>query len=310
MKREAEPLMFTVATPTFNRAHTLPRVYESLEQQTFRSFEWLVVDDGSTDATRELVGAWTDSASFPVRYVYQSNAGKGAAENRAADLAHGDFLAILDSDDWYLPTALEVFADTWQTIGEDERDSFCGIVALCLDTTGAVNGDRFPGDVLDTDYTELRSRYRVRGDKIGCMRIDVARRFPHPTFEGERRRVYTATVLRRIAREYQCRCVNRPVAVVDYQPDGMSAGGMALMVASPRSAKLYMLETLLDDDLGFLTRLKHYAHHVRFAAHAGLTRQSWVDAPSKLMWMMTAPLGGALYLRDRWLARRVRSIPT
>ena len=217
--------MFTVATPTFNRAHTLPRVYESLERQTFRSFEWIVIDDGSSDGTKELVDAWISASTFPIRYAYQPNSGKAVGENRAAELARGRFLAILDSDDWYAPTALAVFASAWGAIPQADQPSFAGVVALCVDPDGVVVGDRFPADVLDTDYTELRSTYGVRGDKSGCTRLDVVRKFPYPVFEGERRATFESTVLRRMAREYRCRCVNEVVLTKEYQPDGVTASG-------------------------------------------------------------------------------------
>ena len=229
-------LLFTVVTPTFNRAHTLTRVYESLKRQTFQSFEWLVIDDGSTDETRERVRAWLESTHFPIRYFYQLNSGKGACENKAAELARGRLLAVLDSDDWYVPTALETFAIAWDSIDARERDRFVGIVALCVDPTGAVIGDRFPADVLDTTYTELRGKYRVSGDKAGCARIEIVRQFPFPVFAGERGAA-EGTVYRRIAREYCCRCVNQVVKVTEYQADGLTASGRRSWISSPRTAK-------------------------------------------------------------------------
>jgi glycosyltransferase involved in cell wall biosynthesis len=296
--------MFTVSTPTFDRAHTLRKAYESLRQQTFRSFEWLVIDDGSTDETRDLVRSWIKNASFPIRYFHQPNSGKNACENRAAQAARGRFLAILDSDDWYVPTALETFASAWDSIEPSKRQEFVGIVAHCADPDGVLIGDPFPRDVLDTTYTELRGKYRVAGDKAGCGRIDVVRRFPFPVFEGERQHA-GGVVYRRIAREYRARCVNKIVKINEYQPDGMTASGRRLWLASPRTEKLALLESLIDSDLGASRRLRSYASHLRFALHAGLGRKSWTDSPSKLAWLVTAPVGIMLYLRDlvreRWL---------
>jgi len=301
MNRQSEAgerVRFTVGTPTFDRADTLPRVYDSLKQQTFRSFEWLVIDDGSTDATRDLVHSWVNEAPFPIRYFYQPNSGKHVCENRAARLAQGTFMAILDSDDWYLPTALETFATAWDSIEPSEREGFIGIVAHCADPDGSLIGDTFPSDVLDTTYTELRSKYRVTGDKAGCGRIDVVRQFPFPVFEGERRPI-EGLVYRRIAREYRCRCVNQIVKIVEYQPDGLSASVRRLWMTSARTAKLYYLESLTERDLGAGPLLWNYANHFRFALHAGLGRQSWIDSPSKFSWVVTAPVGTVLYLRDR-----------
>src|SRR5207237_1817583 len=111
----SEPLhAFTVFTATFNRAHTLPRVYDSLRVQTLTDFEWLVVDDGSTDGTRELVAGWAAQPAFPIRYFHQENSGKHVAENVAVREAHGRFTATLDSDDWYAPDALESSLAAWE----------------------------------------------------------------------------------------------------------------------------------------------------------------------------------------------------
>src|SRR3954466_3782814 len=100
---------YTVFTPSYNRAHLLPRVYESLEKQTFRDFEWLVVDDGSKDNTAQVIKELAAKASFPVRYVAKPNGGKPTAVNRGAQEAQGRLITILDSDDWFKPEALERF---------------------------------------------------------------------------------------------------------------------------------------------------------------------------------------------------------
>jgi glycosyltransferase involved in cell wall biosynthesis len=90
--------MFTVFTPTYNRSHTLHRVYDSLHAQTYRNFEWLVIDDGSTDGTAEMIESWRRNADFPIRFFAQPHAGKHVAHNRALDEARGRFFIVLDSD--------------------------------------------------------------------------------------------------------------------------------------------------------------------------------------------------------------------
>src|SRR4051812_47352897 len=137
---------FTVVTATYNRAHTLHRVYESLLAQTFRDFEWLVVDDGSTDGTRKLIEGWQAEASFAIRYLYQANAGKHIACNRAVREAAGRFITGIDSDDACLPHALERLIHHWNRIPADEQAGFTGVSALCIDETGQLVGTRFPRD--------------------------------------------------------------------------------------------------------------------------------------------------------------------
>ncbi len=108
--------LFTVFTPTYNRAHTLHRVFGSLCAQTLRDFEWLVVDDGSTDDTAALIAGWATAADFPIRYFRQDHSGKHIAHNLAVREARGQFFMSLNSDDACVPQALERIAYHWTTI--------------------------------------------------------------------------------------------------------------------------------------------------------------------------------------------------
>jgi glycosyltransferase involved in cell wall biosynthesis len=170
-------IRFTVFTPTFNRESTLPRVWQSLLAQTFRDFEWLVVDDGSTDGTEALVSDWALTAPFPVRYFKQPNSGKHVAMNRAARDAAGEFFIAADSDDAFDADALEVFVSAWDAIAEN-RDDFVGVTARCRTQNGAFVGTPLPQPVLDSDNLELQFRYGVGGEKWGFVRTSVLRRFP------------------------------------------------------------------------------------------------------------------------------------
>jgi len=118
----SERPLFTLFTATFNRAHTLHRVYESLVCQTLRDFEWLIVDDGSTDSTREVVEGWQSEAAIPIRYYHQPNAGYHIAFNRGVELARGELFLSLGSDDACKPYALERFYHHWMAIPETERE--------------------------------------------------------------------------------------------------------------------------------------------------------------------------------------------
>lgn len=105
--------MLTIFTPTFNRAHTLPRLYESLLNQTDYNFEWLIVDDGSSDDTSNLIETFKDE-KFPIRYIYQNNGGKHIASNVGLKAAKGDIFVVLDSDDWFYPNAVQVFNEKFK----------------------------------------------------------------------------------------------------------------------------------------------------------------------------------------------------
>ena len=201
---------FTVFTATYNRAHTLSRVYESLQAQTLRDFEWLVVDDGSTDGSRALVAGWAAQAAFPIRYVYQPNAGKPAAFNRGVLEARGDLFLNLDSDDACMPTALERLLHHWTAIPEQQRTGFTGVTALCVDERGHLHGQPYPRDVMDSDSLEMHFRYRDRWERWGFHRTEVLRAFPFPV-DQTARFVSERVVWFRIARHYRTRFVNEPL---------------------------------------------------------------------------------------------------
>jgi glycosyltransferase involved in cell wall biosynthesis len=200
---------FTVFTPSFNRARTLARVYESLKAQTFRDFEWLIVDDGSTDETLALVQGWQNGSDFPIRYIYQQNQGKPTASNRATQEAQGELLLTLDSDDAAVPEALERLKYHWDTIPAGQRDGFSAVSGLCKDQNGKLVGDKFPRDVMDSDSIELAFKYTIRGDKWGFQRTDVFKQFPFPTPPVPNPRFNCESVVyMRLSQKYKTRFVN------------------------------------------------------------------------------------------------------
>jgi len=213
--------LFTVFTPTYNRAHTLDRVFDSLSNQTLRDFEWLVVDDGSTDDTGRLVAEWVKTAAFPIRYFSQSHSGKHMAHNLAAREARGEFFFTLDSDDACVPRALERLASIWKAIPEQKRPLFCGVGGLCVDQNGELVGERFPREPLDADMRERHFLYRVRGEKCVVTRTELVRRFPFPEIK-DTTFVPEGTVWLEIAKTHKIRWVNEIFRI--YHLDGRKEG--------------------------------------------------------------------------------------
>lgn len=199
----------TLFTPTYNRAHTLPRLYQSICRQTLRNFEWLIVDDGSTDGTQALVEQWQSADNdFPIRYIWQPNQHKKVAFNRGVREARGKWFVPIDSDDELLPDALEQFMRMWQSIPEAEVDRYCAVVGLCVDAHGAVVGDRFPSEPLDATAIEQWFDHRIRGEKLGCLRTDVLRSYLFP--EDIPNYVPESVVWFPMAQRYAQRCFNMP----------------------------------------------------------------------------------------------------
>ena len=292
-------------TPTYNRATTLPRVCESLKNQTLKDFEWLIIDDGSTDDTCRLVSDWMEEGMLAVRYIRQENRGKHVCTNMALSLARGRFLATIDSDDWYLPRALETFAQVWKSIPPEEYERFAGVSALCATPSGSVVGTSFPRDVMDASYTELKDRYAVVGDKAGCGRVDVDRLFPFPVIEGERM-IIEDIVYRRIARHYRLRCVNKVLKITDYQPEGLTATAGWTALENPRTVALSIGEILRDGaSVPRRKLLRLYANYLRYSLLGRSGLASFRASPSIFIASVMIPVAVGLHARDRFrLARR------
>ncbi|HWD90906.1 MAG TPA: glycosyltransferase family A protein [Verrucomicrobiae bacterium] len=297
---------YTVFTPSYNRAHLLPRVYESLEKQTFRDFEWLVVDDGSKDNTAAVVKELQAKASFPVRYVVKPNGGKPTAVNRGAQEAQGGLIAILDSDDWYVPQTLERFLHHWNSIPKDQQAKFVGVTGLCCFPSGEMLGARFPRDVFDSDAIDLRYKYNVTGEKSGMLRTDVLRQYPYPEDLGKY--VSESLVWNRIAKSYQTRFINEVLTVKEFQAGGITRDGRMIQARDTRASLLNARELIgLGKRLPLKPRVKAYANYIRHSLHQGIPlREQMQGAPSKAMYFLCFPAGAFLKTRDASLLAEER----
>jgi glycosyltransferase involved in cell wall biosynthesis len=289
---------FTVFTATYNRAHTISRVYESLVRQTFKRFEWVIVDDGSTDGTAELVQNWQANSEFPIRYFRQKNAGKHLAVNYGVSEARGVFFVNIDSDNACVPEALERLRFHWMAIPSDEQEGFVGVSALIQRADGTLLGTPFPEEPTDSNTLELRFKHGVRGDKWGFQRTEIMRRFPYPEIGGEKR-VPDSLVWNRIAKKYKTRFVNETLGVRYETPGSRSSNIDLARISSPHATYVYYSELL---DSGFLKpadALKYYINSARFARHAGIPLENELaNAPSKAWWFATLVFGRIMYFRD------------
>ncbi len=184
-------------------------MYESLLAQTLRDFEWIVVDNASTDGTAELLARWCEAAPFPIRYFRrETNAGALASLNLALAHASGTLFLYTRDADTIVPTALERFKLHWDAIPPDSREHFVGISVNCVDQNGRLIGTPFPQPYLDSDAIEIRHRYRVKGEKFGFQRTDIMRAYMIPAVPGYVGYMPEGIMWRRIASKYRTRFVN------------------------------------------------------------------------------------------------------
>lgn len=289
-------LTFTVFTSTYNRAATLPRVYESLRAQTFTDFEWILIDDGSNDNTQELIKSWQPDFAF--RHWRQENQGKHVAFNRGVAAAQGSFFLNLDSDDAATPDALARFAAWCQ----DLPDDFAGAASLCGDENGAVLGDEFPASPLDSCRAELRYGYKVKGDKWLCQRTEILRRFPFPEPRGVKF-VQERAILAELSAQYRTRYFNEKLKIVHPGPARLSDSlarhplGLAL---GQRSVLNHEIKWFRHAPLHFIRTAVNYTR-LSLAGGESLAAQ-WrglENAGPRALWLMALPLGGFQHWRDK-----------
>lgn len=302
---------FTVLTPTYNRAHTLDRVYDSLSAQNLQDFEWLIVDDGSTDNTKNLVAQWQQEADFPIRYVWQSNQHKKTAFNHGVRVAEGELIVALDSDDTLEPNALCDMARTWREIPALERKQYVAVTGLCKTPSGEVVGDLYPYDQFDANPLDLQFKFAIQGEKFGCLSTEVLQLYPFP--ENIPGFVPESVVWRSIARAgYKTRFVNQVYRV--YYDSGDSLSQQGRNNAAQHALGLWLLA---HDTVVNCIPWLHYkpieffkaaARYTRFRLHM---RQQSIKRPvgyglqgaaaTALVYCM-APMGAMLFLRDKLCA--------
>jgi glycosyltransferase involved in cell wall biosynthesis len=307
---------FTVFTATHDRAHLLQRVFDSLERQTYRDFEWLIVDDGSTDGTDSMVRDWGSRADFPMRYVRQPHSGKHVAFNRGVREARGRLFLSWDSDDGAVPEALERFRAHWDAIPSDRRSGFSAVTALRRYDDGTPIGDPFPSDITDSDPLELYFRYRVGGDKWGFHLTDVLRDHPFPEPEGVTF-VSESIVWFAIARRYRTRYVNEYLGI-NFPATASEPRLSSLTVATARGRLLFH-QAVIEDYLDFVTIaplliLKSLINYSRYSFIVGIGLPAQLSrirtVGRKVLVLSAVPLGFAFFIRDRLLpllARRSAS---
>lgn len=225
-------MRFTILTPAYNRAYTLTRLYESLQRQTFRDFEWLVVDDGSKDNTEQLIQSFIDEKPFfDIVYIKTENGGKHRAINRGLPHAKGELTFLLDSDDWLTDDGLQLVDEMEKTI--EDKQAFIGVLGLRVHEDKGLIGRTFDGEYVDCRYME-RTKYNITGDKAEVFYTHLLQKYPFPEFDGEKFATERLVWNQMSKDGYKIRYFNKPVQYCEYLEDGLTAGGYAMYAKYPK----------------------------------------------------------------------------
>lgn len=286
----------TIFTPAFNRAHLLPRLYESLCQQTCHDFNWLIVDDGSTDTTHSLVEQWILENKIPIAYIYQDNQGMHGAHNTAYQNISTLLNTCIDSDDYMPKDAVALILNKWKTM---DQNKYAGIIGLDALESGAVLGTRFT-----SQYTTLEDFYLNggHGDKKLVYRTDIIKRYPeYPLFEGERY-VGLGTKYLFVDKEYQMATLNEVLVIVDYQPTG-SSNTMFYQYRKYPKGFIYNRITTMKYSKSMKRKFIEAIHYI--SSCMILKRVRFLkESPEKGLTLLAVPFGLALYLLIRFKTKK------
>ncbi len=286
--------LITVFTPTYNRAGLLERLYKSLTQQSFSDFEWIIVDDGSADNTRDLVRQF-DTTRFPIRYYYQENAGKHFAINRGVNEASGALFFILDSDDMIPEDALAIVAQRYETAKDKSRIG--GVAGRKAYFDGKLIGSAVGVSEEIMDVFEFRYKRKITGDMCEVFKTAVLKEFPFPEIKGEKF-CPEALVWNRIGTKYPLLWFNAPIYLAEYQPEGLTARIFEVRKKSPVATTICYQE-LSRAPISLAFRFRALINYWRFAFYLKKAFTDKLKAVDPVLSIFALPISLLMYLNDK-----------
>lgn len=299
MKNNSE-ILLTVFTPAYNRAHTLPRTYESLQRQSCKDFIWLVVDDGSTDETAELVRDWQSrNNGFEIRYIYKENGGMHTAHNTAYANIDTELNTCIDSDDMLADGAVEKILAKWAAV----RDrGYAGLVGLDADFAGKVIGRDFPAGLTETTLSGYYAQGGA-GDKKLVYRTDVINAYPdYPVFEGEKY-VSLAYKYLLIDQDYRLAVLNDVLCNVEYQPDGSSRNMFRQYLKNPKGFAFWRTVKMRYPES--FRRLIMDCIHYCSSSQISMDKNYIARSPRPLLTLLCTPAG---FIFTCWIKHRANCV--
>ena len=258
-------MKFTIFTPTFNRKELLEKLYKSLQKQTYKDFEWLIVDDGSADGTKEKIEEFLSEKKLDIKYYFKENGGKQRAYNFATDKANGELFICLDSDDEYVENGLETILKYWKKY--EKNSNIAGMGYLSTYPNREVIGSSFPEKEMVSTQFDIYNKYGVKGDKGLMFRTKIIKKYKFPVFDDEKF-ITEAVVYNRICEKYKMVYVNEKIEVKEYQEDGLTAKYNNLLLRNPKGQALYHNE-INSQNLSFKQKVLNNAVYYKFCRAAG-----------------------------------------
>lgn len=276
----------TVFTPTYNRAYIIGRLYESLLAQTSDDFQWMVVDDGSTDDTRSVIEGFAAEGKLDIIYIHQENGGKQRAHNAGVERCGTELFFCVDSDDELIPEAVEECLALWKTKRHDSR--FAGIIALCGTSDGAPLGTRFPEGLESTTMWDLYYKHHHKGDTSLVYRTEILRQYPFVVEPGEKF-IGETYVYHQIDQHYELAVLPRVIRTTEYLPDGYTKNVRKVTRDNP-VGYMRLKRDYIDYADTLTVKAQSTALYLVGAYFAGCFWRAYRELPNRLMATLAVPV--------------------
>lgn len=258
-------MKLSILTSTYNRAKMLPDLYESLKDNLKYdvNFEWLIMDDGSTDNTKEVVEEFINENKMDIKYFYQENQGKMIAINNLVDIASGDYIMDCDSDDYFAKNAFKIIKENIDKLVIDQE--LYALLFLKCDVAGEISGEKFKEDNYKTTMFDLYLKDDVKGEKIILFNGRIRKQFKHKIENGEKF-ITEARMYHEMDKQYKVLCINSPIIIGEYLKDGYTSNIRKIFVENPKGYLKYFEEILSSNTEGILFKKRLYIikHYILF----------------------------------------------
>jgi glycosyltransferase involved in cell wall biosynthesis len=278
--------ILTVFTPTYNRAYCLHKCYESLKRQSCKEFVWLIIDDGSTDKTEDLVRGWMRENIISIRYYKQDNQGMHGAHNTAYNLIDTELNICIDSDDYMTSDAVKIIVSFWK---ENGCEDIGGIVGLDCNNEGEIIGTELPKEIKTTTLFNLYHRYGVKGDKKLVYQTKLTKKYPYPIFQNEKL-VPLSYKYYMLDKECELLLLNEALCCVEYLPDGSSMNIFKQYKISPKGFQFYRMELMKLPGVPLYFKYKQAIHYVSSSIFAN-QKNLLTYSPQKFLTFFALPFG-------------------
>jgi glycosyltransferase involved in cell wall biosynthesis len=275
----------TVYTPTFNRDHLLPRLYKNLQEQTCKEFIWMIIDDGSTDNTRNLVNSWINEKILKIKYIYKDNGGVHTARDTAYENIQTELLVGIDSDDLLTKDAIKIILDFWEMHGDE---MYAGIFSRTCLPDGKPYGPIFPKKKALT-YQQFTYKYKYKSEKHTILRTKIIKNtLRYPVFNDEKL-IGEGYKWIQLPNDKKFLLLNKFTRIFDMQDDGYSRNSYRNFFKFPKGARENHKMHIIHSKY-LSARIKGYIGYILFSLY--LKDKKFIkNSPKPLATILLTPLG-------------------